>query len=363
MIAYVILFSLLFFLSYFEKSSIKFSIGGIIFNGKAMYCSLTFIILTLFMGLRAESVGVDVPQYVYRYENVKTLIEMGGISMLEWGYNYLTFFFHDILGVPFQLFLFFISAITSFSIVFVLYRYSDDFFTSLTLYLTIGCFTVALSALRQTIAISLLLFSLYFCEKRKIFPFLILCFFAYSMHNSSLIFIFVYLFWGRRLSLKSSVSLLASSLGTILLANFLIYFISYFMPTKYAEMDLYVGYNINYLVLAVPILITLFCAFFMDYERENKLNEKNSFFFICSCLYLVMMFLSLKNNQLGRLSYYFSAGNLILVASTLNYQMKKDAVPTKIVKTIILILSYAYFFISTPGGTLKIDNYKFFFLE
>ena len=133
------------------------------------------------------------------------------------------------------------------------------------------------------------------------------------------------------------------------------------MPTKYTGIDLYAGYNINYLVLLVPILITFFCIIFLNYEKEHELNEKDSFFFICSCLYLIMMLLSLKNSLLGRLSYYFSVGNIILVASTLNYQMKKDDVTTKIVKTMILILSYAYFFISTPGGTLKIDNYKMFF--
>lgn len=361
MFAYVVLFSLFFFLSYLEKSSIRLCIGGVFFNGRSIYCALIFIILTLFMGLRAESVGCDVVQYVYRYENVKALIEMGGTTMLEWGYNYLSYFFHDILGVPFQVFLFFLSSVTCFSIVFILYRYSEDVFTSLTLYLTLGCFTMAMSGLRQSLAISLLLLSLFFCEKRKIIPFLILCILAFSMHNSSLIFILVYFLWGKRLSLKTCFSLLVASFGSILFANVLIFFVSFFMPTKYSGMDLYVGYNINYLVLAVPVVITFFCTFFLDYEQDGKLNETDSFFFICSLLYLVMMFLSLKNNQLGRLSYYFSVGNLIIVASTLKYQMKKDVRSAKIVKFIILMFSYAYFFISTPGGTLKIDNYKMFF--
>ena len=286
---------------------------------------------------------------------------MGGITMLEWGYNYLSYFFHDILGVPFQVYLFFLSAITCFSIVFVFFRYSEDVFTSLTLYLTIGCFSIAMSGLRQNLAVSLLLISLFFCEKKKFIPFLILCFLAYSMHNSSLIFVFVYFLWGKKLSFMTCIFLLAASCGSILFSNILIYFINFLMPIKYTGMDLYVGYNINYLVLAVPILITFFCTFFLNYERDEKLNQKDSFFFIFSCLYLVTIFLSLKNNQLGRLSYYFSVGNLIAVASTLNYQMKKDIVSTKIIKAIILILSYAYFFISTPGGTLKIDNYKMFF--
>ena len=361
MIPYVILFILLFLLSYFEKSNIRFSISGFVFNGKAIYCTLIFIILTLFMGLRAESVGSDVVQYVYRYENTKQLIEWGGKTMVEWGYNYLSLFFHDVMCLPFQAFLFFLSAITCSSLAFILYRYSEDVFTSLTLYLTLGCFTMAMSGLRQTLAISILLFSLYFCEKRKIVPFLILCIFAYSMHNSSLIFIIVYFLWGKRLSLKTSIFILIASLSSILFANLLIYLLDVFMPMKYTGMDLNVGYNINYLVLVVPTLITLFCVFFLNYEQENKLNKVDSFFFIFSCLYLVMMFLSLKNNQLGRLSYYFSLGNLIIVASTLNYQIKKEIISTKIIKTIILIFSYAYFFISTPGGTLKIDNYRMFF--
>lgn len=362
MLAYIVLFAILFLLSFLETSSIEFKVAGKSFDGKTLYCILIFFILSFFMGFRAESVGSDVVQYIYRYENVDRFVQDGGKIMYEWGYNYLSFFFHDILKVPFQVFLFFLSLITCFSVVFVLFRYSDDIFASLTMYLTIGNFTMSMSGLRQTLAISLLLCSIYFCEKKKLIPFLLLCLLAYSVHNSSIIFIFSFLLWGIQLTRKSCFVLFILSLSAYFVRDLLSLVIEYVMPLRYADIDLNMDYNINVLILVVPILMILFSLFFLDFDFEKKLNKKDSFFFVFSCVSFVLLLLSLNNNQLGRLSFYFNTGLLMIVPSALNNQIRYDANSTKIAKLLILIFSYAYFFISTPGGTLRIDNYTMFFL-
>lgn len=361
MIAYVVLFALLFLLSYFEKTNIQFGIGEYVFNGKAIYGILVFTILSLFMGLRAESVGCDLVQYHYRYEYVAEIIQGGGKLMNEWGFNYLSYFFHDFLNLPFQFFVFFLSIITSFAVVFVLFRYTEDFLSSIIVFLTLGSFTMAMSGIRQYFAVSLLLISLIYCEKKKFIPFLFLCILAYSVHNSSLIFFISYFIWGIRLSKKNSFILLFIVLGTFAYKNLLGQIIMFITPQRYSDMDIFTTYNINFLVLAVPISMLLFSLFFLDYDQENKMSKKNSFFYLFSCLSLVMLILSMNNNQLGRLSYYFNIGTAIVVSSALVNQKRNDYKSASIVKALISILCLAYFFISTPGGTLKIDNYRMFF--
>ena len=96
------------------------------------------------------------------------------------------------------------------------------------------------------------------------------------------------------------------------------------------------------------------------FDDDNKFNEVDSFFYINSCIYIFMIILSLNHNQLGRLAYYFSLGNIITVANAVMAYKKRDGKRGLIMEIMIIVFSSLYFFVSTPGGTLQIDNYNFF---
>ena len=56
--------------------------------------------LYLVMALKSVSVGSDTISYYHRYIDASNILN--AIQMItEPGYNYLSYFFHDILGVPF----------------------------------------------------------------------------------------------------------------------------------------------------------------------------------------------------------------------------------------------------------------------
>ena len=359
MLAYYILFALIIILSTLNISVVyQASKCDAITARKKTYATEVFILLTLFIGLRATTVGCDVIQYANKYKNSANFIG-SGFSDSEWGYKYLSYFFHDILKVDFQIFLFFLAIIFSFAVSRCVYKYSNNDLMSFVIYLTLGTFTISLSGLRQTLAISLVLLSIEQAEKRKLIKFLLLVFVASIIHNSAIIFLPIYFLWGLRITRVQSFIILGGTVAAFAYKNLLTPIINFLAPERYDKYDLSEGYEINLLVVIVPILMTLFAAVLSKADEDGKLDKKHSFFYILSCLNVFMLILSLNNNQLGRLSYYFSIGCAIIVPATLKKQ-NINKVWVKITEMIIVFLCLLYFFVSTPDGTLQIDNYKFF---
>lgn len=332
---------------------------GKIIQGNLFYMYIVATVLILIMGLRATTVGCDVIQYVHRYEMADSMLKLG-FTQSEWGFNYLSFFFHDILKVDFQFFLFFISCACVLSTCYYIYRYSDDVFVSLMIYLTVGNFTVNMSGLRQTVAISLIMVGMIQIERRHLLKYLALVFLATLMHNSAIIALPLYFLWGIRLNRKTAVAILVVTLMAFFYRNLLNPIISLLSPQRYSNMDLSEGYSINILVLLVPIVFNIYSLAFMQQVDRGAFNVKNSFFYMCSCISVFMMILSLGNNQIGRLAYYFACGNVIISASAIKNHCSFDRATGRMIKVFIIILCVVYFLYSTPGGTLRIDDYHFF---
>ncbi len=360
MLPYVLLIFSIIFFSFLEKEKISLACGSKILDSRFLCCFFCIAELCFFMGLRHISVGADVWGYLNnRYNNSEMMINMP----VEQAFNYTNFFFHDVISAPFQCFLFFTACITCTSLFFIFFKYSLDISFSILLYITIGTFTMALSGIRQTLAMSISWLSIYFIEKRSFCFFFMMILLASSFHNSAIIFLIAFFLWGIRLSRKQCIILFFITLSTFFFRKLLNPLIIFFQPSKYNTMDFLEGYNINSLVLLVPITILLFCIAFNEYDSQEKSDCHDSFFFLFSCLNVFFLIISLNNNLLGRMAFYFNIGNCILIPSIIKKQEKNGTRVAKITKFIVLSFALAYFFISTPGGILKIDNYKFFWAD
>lgn len=360
MFPYVLLILSIFFFSFLEKEKISFACGSKVLDSRYLCCFFCIVELCLFMGLRHPSVGCDVLGYLdNRYYNSEILIEMP----VERAFNYMNFFFHNIIKAPFQCFLFFTVCITCTSLFFVFFKYSIDVTFSILLYITIGTFSMALSGIRQTLAMSISWLSIYFIEKRKFLFFFTMILLASSFHNSAVIFFIAFPLWGIRLSRKMCIILFSITLSTFFFRIVLNPLIVFLQPSKYNRIDVFAGYDINPLVLFVPIVILLFCIVFNNYDNEKKCDYQDSFYFMFSCINFFFLILSLNNNQLGRLAFYFNIGNCVLIPSVIKKQEKYGTRAAKITKFIVISFALAYFFISTPGGTFRIDNYKMFWID
>lgn len=327
------------------------------------YSFLLVLGLASVWGLRASTVGVDTEQYLFRYENYKYML--GSLAYRsEFGFNWLNYVF-NIIGIKWQLYLYIISLFIAFAVIRYFKMYSDRLLFPAFLFVTIGTFTVMMSGLRQGLAIGFCLLSIVVLEensknKRKKVTNLIailLWLFAITIHNSAVIFVLYFIIRRFRVSKTLLWIALAFSVLAIVYGRLFIPLISLIMPKRYIGIALNAGYAINPLVILVATAIPVYSLILVRPQEDGKLSQAESCMFLCSVLGVFFTCMSVNNNQIGRLVYYFSNANAILIPSCTKYFQRNS----RLIATIIVVIACAlYFYIGSVGGTLHIDTYKFF---
>ena len=225
------------FLVYFSLMIIMFC-GGRLFasNPKHYYFSgvlFPILIFALIIGLR-DNVGIDFPAYKDTY------LFGYDIERMEPGYvllnNVLKFFQMPswlLFSLVAFLQIFFISMF--FVKIPVIYRWFPFFYFT-TLY---AFFSV--NGLRQSIAFSIIVFSIYSIYEKKLLKYLILVLFAASFHQSALLFLPFYFFinndWLKRRSIQYAFYLCASVFAILVAEKLWIYF------DLFIQMSGFSGYN------------------------------------------------------------------------------------------------------------------------
>lgn len=323
------------------------------------------IVLFLLMGLRGVNVGVDTLSYKMNYfEPISTTPSKYFFYNDEWGFLVFVSSIKFLLN-EYQVFLLITGAIISFSFSMLFYKTSQNIFLSFLLHLTVGLFTMTMSGTRQSLAVCFTIFAFFILRWKgnkllKLILYALFLFLAYIFHNSALIFIPVILFQKIKLTKNKALVLFVSTLILCLFRTWFAPAIELLMPERYRDIEMLSDlYKLNAILGIMAVFYTGVCLFFWNptkwTEREWNLN---SVLFVMSCINLIMVFLGYNSNQLNRLSYYFVSYNMILIPNVIDTISDKE---TRIVGFVLcVILSILAFAISTPGGTLGIDNYQFF---
>lgn len=334
---------------------------------------LAILPLFLIMALKSVSVGSDTISYYMRY--------IGAIDMLsaentitEPGYNLISYFFHDIVGVKFWVYNALMSAFVCFILALFLKHFSNDIYISLFVYMTIGLFSMSMSGLRQILAINICTIPIIWskvCEERgnesmrhkflRLIVGIVLVFLAYTIHNSAIIFLPILFILDVRLSKPQTIIVLIVAISVFLFRNLVLGLLSNFMLERYEKYDLEEGYMMNFLALLVPITIGLFCVIVSKPDNGDRLYSKSfSILFIFLSLQVMFNNLALSQIQISRLGFYFGNACIILIP----YALKKMSVQIQsIITLVIIIFCLVYFYLGTRDGTLRIDDYMFFWEE
>ncbi len=329
--------------------------------------------LFLITGLKAVSVGSDTISYYNRYVGADYMLDAERM-ITEPGYNWLNYLFHDMLGISFYAYDALMAVFICTVLAVFLKQYSSNLYLSLFLYMTIGLFTMSMSGLRQTLAISLCAIpvitaydneSLKHITKRgKIWRFILglLCVIAAAtLHNSALVFLPILFLFNIRLSKQQTILLIILATLTILFRGLLTSIMSNFLFGRYEDFDLDMDYKMNILKLILPIAIGFFCTLISRPDgTDGKYSGVLSLMFVFLALQITFSNLSLNNNQIGRLSYYFLSSFIILIPYALKCMTQSSR---SIVTFSIIALCLVYFYLGTNEGTLSIDQYKFFWEE
>ncbi len=230
------------------------------------------------------------------------------------------------------------------------------------LHVTFGLFTMSMSGMRQTLAICIILFAFDFMVRNKLIPFVICVMAAFYCHNSAIVFLPIYFLRNLKITQARSIVLLCLASSFLFLRTFIVPLTEILAPEKYLR--LYGAFSdlhpVNPLVILVAFSIPFVCLFFWDYKRWSLTGNAKllSILFVMSLLNLFFNILSLNMNLIGRLSFYFIPFNMVLLPSIIS-DIKDELM--KIIGVICcLTFPLIQFIMSTPGGTLRIDRYLFF---
>lgn len=321
--------------------------------------------LFLVLSLKSADVGIDMVSYVYRYDNAVAMMTDSKTSS-EMGFNLFNLLLSEI-GVPWQLYLTICAIVLMAGWITFIHKYSPDSYYSFFIYVTIGLFTMNLSGIRQSLAVAMCLFALviyenmYRTKKKKAFVlFELIVLFAATFHNSAIIFAIVPFFMRFRFTKGQCLLLLLFASAAILYKNIITGLLPSFEGTRYAEFSFDEEYGINVLVVLFTIVVPFFSLLFVRPEADNRLSKKMTLMFIFACANVFFTMLSINNNQLSRVGYYFQPCYLILLPCAIN---SIKSVEKPIVKLLTTVVCIVYFTMGTIGGTLRIDDYTFFWQQ
>ena len=151
-----------------------------------------FVMMTLLIALRHESIGKDTKNYIYYFERFSSLPwKQCGKESLEWGYAYFNKFISLFTDEP-QVFIA-ITTIVTFGMIYPTYkRLCVDSSLTIVLYVTMSTFVMAFSGIRQMLAIGIGFLAYECTRNKKRILFVVCVIFAILFHTSAFVLILMY---------------------------------------------------------------------------------------------------------------------------------------------------------------------------
>lgn len=169
---------------------------------QGLWCLCAWLILSLIEGLRSFDIGTDTSTYAY-------LFATDGMDSFESGFQGLGKFIHVMTNDP-TFFLLTISLITNGLVIFSIYRISSQPYISVFCYMTLYYYFQSFNAMRQYIAIGMILVAYSFLRQSKFIKYFIGVFAAMLFHNSAIVGFLLLPYHFIRISNKGSMNILRS---------------------------------------------------------------------------------------------------------------------------------------------------------
>ncbi len=157
-----------------------------------IFLGIVFVQFTFLAWQRDFYVGQDTYQYyeAYKYYSRLSFLELGDSSW-EPGYKIINYLCSNI-GINYHYFLLIINGFTFYSFLRFVYCYSDNVWISVLTYIAFGYYFGAIHLLRQSVAISFILYSYKYILERRFRPFVIYVIIATLFHYSAILFVCTY---------------------------------------------------------------------------------------------------------------------------------------------------------------------------
>lgn len=359
MLIYYILFTVVItFFTFLESVSSKFKHGML----------LSFILIFIFISIRYDF-GNDYAMYQSEFHKLNTIDNLkgyGGLERLESGWIYLNRAFKYIGFFPLIVF-------WSLTYTIIMYKYirktlDKKYYFLIVFFFLIssGVFLVQLSALRQTLALLIFLFSIRFIIDRNLILYAISILLASFLHSSAILLLPLYFLNFLKLSNKLSF------------IYFIFYITLFFFGEKFSEIvnqiilitkpsySFYLEEDNNVKVVVGSGLGVLFSAanFAILLFFNDKLKHSNKYVqlaYKCVIIYYILSPLGLSIGMIGRVNFYFSFFQIITIPFIYSVINNKNIKVLYLYFNIIFSLYGLYIFFNSDVYKEKYNDYKTIF--
>lgn len=318
---------------------------------------ILFLFLFFFRAFRSKNVGGDLEEYemMFNYICNWTLPQALTISKgYEPGWVILNKFL-SLFSKDFQIVMIVVALITTISFFWFSFRYSPDPYLTLFIYVTLGFWGSSFNNERQALAISILLFSVYYIQKRKFLRFLILVLLATSIHLTSIVFLITYFIYGYKY--KKEYLFVSAIIGftCFLFAEPLINFVIQLIPfysRKYTAGEWESSGGFGYLLMLVLVCLVSLLLY------PKKSNRKQDLFFYMIVVAAILQVFSLKMPFIQRLVKTFSIAMII----TVPYMISNCNPNSRLVaKTVVIVGLFAFYVVGLVNDTISLVPYETMF--
>lgn len=319
---------------------------------------LFFLLLTILIMLRHESVGNDTRNYLNIFARHSRLAWDNLTSDgLEIGYVFYSKLIHSVFGSS-RLFIVITSAVVGLMIYPTYKRLNIDFPLTVALFIIMPNFVMMFSGIRQMMAIAIGFLAYEFVRKKKFIPFVIMVAVAMSFHISAFMLVLMYPAYHFRVT-KLRLIALIPLLGVLFVFNEPIFvFLSKYIE-EYTRFEADVTSTGAYTMLILFTILLIFSFVIPDEKMMDSETLGLRNLLIVSLA--LQMFVPLHALAM-RMNYYYIIFIPLLMPKILQYRKRDLAKVAILSRTIMVIFFIGYFFYSayTSDNNLNVFPYHFY---
>lgn len=338
-------------------------IYALLIKDKKKFVILVAIQLFLILALRDITMGVDMNNYIggYKYigqmgfDDMISSLRPSGVSELvhpyyyENGYTILNWIASHI-GIGFHGLLIVCAGINISAISYFIYKYSKNPWLSFVIFCTFGFYVTDFGILRQSLALSMVIWAYVFADKRKMIPTLLAFLLAFSFHRAAIVALPVLgllYFRVKPITKKGLVYLSIFTIPVIIFSGFI--YNNIIVNVMDAMDKLYVAHEVG-VSKRVFLLSGMIIFMLLTYDFSRKRSKMDSIACYALAFSLYFSIFGLHNEALNRASQFLSVFLMILVPEVLDqYSGQKSKL---LIELSISFLLIAYMCSNLEGSVI-----------
>lgn len=321
-----------------------------------IFLVIVFVLLFVIVASREMTMGNDTTSYLKMFENSNNSgwDILGVNNHIERGYlafNVLLGYLH----VTPRIFICIMALIFCGTTYKFIKENSHNYLMSVLMFINLLLFYDSMSAMRQFMALSIILyFGFKFIKEKKLFKYILTVLFAMLFHSTALLTIFIYPMYHIKYSRKIDlIIVLCSIIGLILLGEIYPFIASIFNRGGfYVDMigDAKLG---NAISMVIFLSMYLFSIFITKRDERQKYS-----FYLYTLLFTSMLYLvSINMAVLSRVALYFAFLSIVSLPNIIEANMKESRVVTESIIVGLFILYASIVIVNKPEWN-SAYNYK-----